>query len=119
MVFGNGRDAVLNQEQQAELERLQKVLAVAQRNGNQLFIANIEREIAALERGDPEGWRTSPHSPLINDSPQPLLFTSPRPSVRDHDPVRRAQRRLAAAMIIGPRPAVLAQRQMSDCLRRL
>ena len=59
MVFDNGRDAVLNQEQQAELDRLQKVLAVAQRNGNQLFIANIEREIAALERGE--------HSPLIHD----------------------------------------------------
>ena len=59
MVINNRRDAVLNQEQQAELDRLQKVLAVAQRNGNQLFIANIEREIAALERGE--------HSPLIND----------------------------------------------------
>ena len=53
------RVAVLNQEQEAELKRLNKVLAVAQRNGNQLFIANIEREIAALERGE--------HSPLIND----------------------------------------------------
>ena len=53
------RVAVLNQEQEVELKRLNKVLAVAQRNGNQLFIANIEREIAALERGE--------HSPLIND----------------------------------------------------
>ena len=35
------------------------MLAVARRNGNALFIANIEREIAALERGE--------HSPLIND----------------------------------------------------
>ena len=50
---------VLNQEQQGELERLNKVLDVAKRNGNQLFIENIEREIAAIERGE--------HSPLIED----------------------------------------------------
>ena len=50
---------VLNQEQQGELERLNKVLDVAKRNGNQLFIENIEREIAAIERGE--------HSPLIAD----------------------------------------------------
>ena len=50
---------VLNEEQQAELDRLNKVLEVAKRNGNQLFIDNIEREIAAIERGD--------HSPLIED----------------------------------------------------
>jgi len=42
----------MNNEQQMELARLQRVLAVAQRNGNQLFIQNIEREIAALQRGD-------------------------------------------------------------------
>ena len=42
----------MNNEQQMELERLQRVLAVAQRNGNELFIQNIEREIAALQRGD-------------------------------------------------------------------
>jgi hypothetical protein len=34
-------------------------LEVAKRNGNQLFIDNIEREIAAVKRGD--------HSPLITD----------------------------------------------------
>ena len=50
---------VLNDEQQAELDRLNKVLEVAKRNGNQLFIENIEREIAAIERGE--------HSPLIAD----------------------------------------------------
>ena len=50
---------MLNQEQQAELDRLNKVLDVAKRNGNQLFIANIEREIAATERGE--------NSPLIAD----------------------------------------------------
>ena len=50
---------VLNQEQQAELDRLNTALEVAKRNGNQLFIENIEREIAAIERGD--------HSPLIAD----------------------------------------------------
>ena len=50
---------MLNQEQQGELERLNKVLDVAKRNGNQLFIENIEREIAAIERGE--------HSPLIED----------------------------------------------------
>ena len=50
---------VLDQEQQGELERLNKVLDVAKRNGNQLFIENIEREIAAIERGE--------HSPLIAD----------------------------------------------------
>ena len=42
----------MNNEQQMELARLQRVLAVAQRNGNQLFVQNIEREIAALQRGD-------------------------------------------------------------------
>ena len=47
----------MEHDQNAELERLHKVLAVAQRNGNALFIENIEREIAAFERGDP--------SPLI------------------------------------------------------
>ena len=41
------------------LQRLNKVLDVAKRNGNQLFIENIEREIAAIERGD--------NSPLIAD----------------------------------------------------
>ena len=50
---------MLNQEQQTELDRLNTVLEVAKRNGNQLFIENIEREIAAIERGD--------HSPLIAD----------------------------------------------------
>jgi len=33
----------MNNEQQAELERLERVLAVAKRNGNELFIQNIER----------------------------------------------------------------------------
>lgn len=47
----------MNDEQQAELERLERVLAVAQRNGNELFIQNIEREIAAVQRGE--------NSPLI------------------------------------------------------
>ena len=42
----------MNDKQQSELERLQRVLTVARNNGNQLFIQNIEREIAALERGD-------------------------------------------------------------------
>ena len=46
-------------EAEAELERLNKVLKIAKRNGNQLFIANIEREIAAISRGD--------NSPLIED----------------------------------------------------
>ena len=41
-----------NTEEEAELQRLNKVLEVAKRNGNQLFIENIEREIAAIERGD-------------------------------------------------------------------
>ena len=49
----------MNQDRQAELERLNKVLVVAQRNGNQLIVANIEREIAALKRGE--------DSPLIED----------------------------------------------------
>lgn len=43
----------------AELERLNKVLEVAKRNGNQIFVENIEREIAAINRGD--------NSPLIAD----------------------------------------------------
>lgn len=42
-----------------ELERLKRVLEVAKRNGNILFIDNIEREISAVERGD--------QSPLITD----------------------------------------------------
>ena len=42
----------MDNEQQTQLERLRTVLEVARRNGNQLFIDNIEREIAALERGD-------------------------------------------------------------------
>ena len=42
----------MNKEQQTELARLQRVLAVAEKNGNQLFIQNIEREIAAIQRGD-------------------------------------------------------------------
>jgi hypothetical protein len=48
-----------NTEAEAELQRLNKVLEVAKRNGNQLFIENIEREIAAIKRGD--------NSPLIAD----------------------------------------------------
>ena len=42
----------MNNEQQAELERLERVLAVAKRNGNELFVQNIEREIAAVQRGE-------------------------------------------------------------------
>ena len=49
----------LNPDQQAELDRLDRVLEVAKRNGNQVFVTNIEREIAALERGE--------QSPLIAD----------------------------------------------------
>ena len=49
----------MNNEQQAELDRLERVLAVAKRNGNALFIENIEREIAAVQRGE--------HSPLIDE----------------------------------------------------
>ena len=49
----------MNNEQQAELERLKRVLAVAKRNRNELFIQNIEREISAVQRGE--------HSPLIEE----------------------------------------------------
>ena len=42
----------MDDENQMQLERLRTVLEVARRNGNQLFVDNIEREIAALERGD-------------------------------------------------------------------
>ena len=49
----------MTNEQQAELERLERALAVAKRNGNALFIQNIEREIAAVQRGE--------HSPLIEE----------------------------------------------------
>ena len=49
----------MNNEQQAELERLEHVLAVAKRNGNELFIQNIEREISAVQRGK--------NSPLIEE----------------------------------------------------
>ena len=49
----------MDNEQQAELERLERVLAVAKRKGNELFIHNIEREISAVQRGE--------HSPLIEE----------------------------------------------------
>ena len=49
----------MNNEQQAELERLERVLAVAKRNRNELFIQHIEREISAVQRGE--------HSPLIEE----------------------------------------------------
>ena len=49
----------MNNEQQAELERLERVLAVAKQNRNELFIQNIEREISAVQRGE--------HSPLIEE----------------------------------------------------
>ena len=49
----------MNNEQQEELDRLEHVLAVAKRNGNELFIQNIEREITAIQRGE--------SSPLIKE----------------------------------------------------
>ncbi|WP_230332859.1 hypothetical protein [Synechococcus sp. PH41509] len=60
----------MNDEQQTELERLNRVLAVAKKNGNQLFIQNIEREIAAIQRGD--------CSPLIEE----YLTESERESIK-------------------------------------
>ena len=42
----------MKDDQLEELKRLQSVLDVAKRNGNQLFIENIEREIAAVKRGE-------------------------------------------------------------------
>ena len=36
-----------------QLQKLERVLEVARRNGNQLFITNIERDIAALKQGQP------------------------------------------------------------------
>ena len=48
-----------NTEAGAELQRLNKALEIAKRNGNQLFIENIEREIAAIKQGN--------NSPLIVD----------------------------------------------------
>ena len=36
-----------------QLEKLERALEVARRNGNKLFIANIERDIAALNQGEP------------------------------------------------------------------
>ncbi len=35
-----------------QLAKLKMVLAVAEKNGNQLFIDNIQRDIEALERGE-------------------------------------------------------------------
>ena len=49
----------MNNEQQAELETLDPILAVAKRNGNERFIQNIEREISAIQRGE--------QSPLIEE----------------------------------------------------
>ena len=40
-----------------QLQKLERVLEVARRNGNKLFITNIERDIAALKQGQ--------HSPII------------------------------------------------------
>ncbi|MGB1776006.1 MAG: hypothetical protein ACPHGV_06695 [Synechococcus sp.] len=37
---------------QDQLTKLKQALAIAQNNGNQLFINNIERDIAALEAGE-------------------------------------------------------------------
>ena len=42
----------MNNEQQAELETLDPILAAAKRNGNERFIQNIEREISAIQRGE-------------------------------------------------------------------
>lgn len=36
-----------------QLQKLERVLEVARRNGNQLFVTNIERDIAALRQGQP------------------------------------------------------------------
>ena len=36
-----------------QLQKLERVLEVARRNGNKLFITNIERDIAALKQGHP------------------------------------------------------------------
>ena len=44
---------------QEQLLKLRKVLELAKANQNKLFISNIEREIAALERGQP--------SPIIEE----------------------------------------------------
>ena len=41
----------MNNEQQAELERLERVFAVAKQNGNALLVQNIERAISAIQRG--------------------------------------------------------------------
>ena len=49
----------MNEAQQEELARLNSVLQVAKQKGNQIFVQNIEREIAAVERGD--------QSPLIDE----------------------------------------------------
>jgi|TARA_A100001011_G_scaffold299131_1_gene312204 hypothetical protein len=35
-----------------QLSKLRMVLVVAEKNGNQLFIDNIKRDIEALERGE-------------------------------------------------------------------
>ena len=35
-----------------QLSKLRMVLAVAEKNGNKLFIDNIKRDIEALERGE-------------------------------------------------------------------
>ena len=42
-----------------QLQKLERVLEVARRNGNKLFITNIERDIAALKQGLP--------SPIIDE----------------------------------------------------
>ena len=44
---------------QEQLLKLRKVLELAKAKQNKLFISNIEREIAALERGQP--------SPIIEE----------------------------------------------------
>ena len=42
-----------------QLVKLRKVLEIAKRNGNKLFVENIQRDIFALERGD--------KSPIIDE----------------------------------------------------
>ena len=61
----------MNNKQLTELARLQRVLAVDENNGNQLFIQNIGWEIAAIQRGD--------CSPLIKEYLTPEEQASARP----------------------------------------
>tara|TARA_Y100001968_G_C18951906_1_gene523626 strand:+ start:291 stop:527 length:237 start_codon:yes stop_codon:yes gene_type:complete len=48
----SARNVPMAHSKSEQLAKLYMVLEIAKRNGNQLFITNIKRDIAALENGE-------------------------------------------------------------------